>query len=47
MNDIDYWIKAAARWQSAYMEMRKERDHLLELLRLHRAAAEQLQKEKA
>ncbi len=42
MNHIDYWIKAAARWQSAYMAMRKERDNLLELLRLHHEAKKQL-----
>lgn len=42
MPDIDYWIKAAARWQSAYMEMRKERDHLLQLLKLHHDAKKQL-----
>lgn len=42
MESIDYWIKAAARWQAAYMAMRKERDHALELLRLHHEAKKQL-----
>lgn len=42
MPDIDYWIKAAARWQSAYMAMRKERDHLLQLLQLHHDAKKHL-----
>lgn len=42
MESIDYWIKAAAHWQAAYMAMRKERDNLLELLRLHHDAKKQL-----
>jgi len=42
MIEVDYWIKAAARWQAAYMAMRKERDEALALLRLHHDAKKQL-----
>ena len=39
---MDYWIKCAARWQREYMAMKSERDQLLQLLKMHREAAEQI-----
>lgn len=39
---MDYWIKCAARWQREFMVMKSERDHLLQLLKMHRDAAAQV-----
>jgi len=38
---LDYWMRCAARWQREYMEMKRDRDHLAELLRMHQTARQQ------
>lgn len=47
INDIekqrDHFMKLSAKWQKEYFEMKAERDNLIELLKMHRDAAVQIQ----